>query len=78
MAIKDWKVKTIKSGKIWNSNKHTGFLYLYNKGFFRNREDKYVIKSSQTGGSYPADRKCKFFKTKAQALKYATNYRKKK
>jgi len=84
MALKDWKngIRT-KSTTIYNK-KHgkkveniTAFVYIYNKGWFRNHEDKYVVSTSRTGGSSPSDRINKPFNSKKESLKYAKDFMRK-
>ena len=86
MALKDWKKGSrSKSSTIYNK-KHiqgkiqkniTAFVYIYNKGWFSGHEDKYVVSTSVTGGSNPADRINKPFKSKAPALRYAKSFMRK-
>jgi hypothetical protein len=47
-----------------------GFIYLYNKGMFRDLENFFVVSHSLIGGSNPKDRINKPFKTKREALNY--------
>jgi len=90
MVLKDWrKGEKDSSGITWrkhtdfskskyrNMKNITAFVYLYNKGSFRNMEDKWVISTSKMGGSNPSDRINKGFKTKSQAMRFAKSFRRK-
>ena len=90
MALKNWeKGERHSYGIAWtkhtdfsqpkyrNMKNPTAFVYFYNKGSFRNKEDKWVISTSRTGGSSPSDRRDIGFKTKTQALAYARSYMRK-
>ncbi|MEK6880957.1 MAG: hypothetical protein AABY22_15160 [Nanoarchaeota archaeon] len=58
-------------GIIWDiKNNVGGWVYLYNKGCFRDFENYVVISISYTGGSCPADRENIRFNTKKKALNY--------
>lgn len=63
--------------KYRNMRNPTAFVYLYNKGSFRDMEDKWVISTSKTGGSNPKDRVDRGFNTKDQAIAYAKAFMRK-
>lgn len=72
------KAMTHKHGIIWNIQSCTGWVYLYNKGCFRNSIDKWIISVSFTGGSFPKDRQNIPFNTKKEALDYVKSLEKEK
>lgn len=75
MATKDWKFDgKSKSGQSWSRKRGSGWVYLYNKGWFRDREESIVISTSSTGGSNPQDRIDESFRTKSEAIKYARDW----
>lgn len=75
--LKCWRGKiTGKFGNIWD-RKGGGWVYLYKKGMFRDKEDSFVISTSLTGGSNPEDRDNQPFETKSQALKFAKSFMRK-
>ena len=65
------------SGNSWEREKGVGWVYLYNKGMFREKESEYVISTSSTGGSNPSDRENRGFKSKSQAISFAKSYMRK-
>jgi hypothetical protein len=68
-----WTKNVFGKDIIWN-RKTGGWAYLYDKGMFRGKENVYVISTSLTGGSNPADRQDIGFQTRAEAVKYAENW----
>lgn len=71
-GLKCWKRNIVGWGK-----RGGGWVYLYKKGMFRDKEDKFVISTSLTGGSNPEDRNNEPFETRKQAFKFAKSYMKK-
>ena len=69
--------------KCWRKNKvgwgykKGGWVYIYPKGRFRDKENQVVISTSLTGGSNPSDRVNKGFKTKTEAIRYAKSFMRK-
>ena len=62
-----WRASKFPSGIIWKSKTRAGYIYLYNKGWFRNKEGFYVVSYSKNG----RDRKNVQFNTKAAAIRFA-------
>ena len=52
-----------------------GWVYIYPKGKFRDRENEVIISTSE--GNYQKDRKDVGFKTKKEAIRFANKYMKK-
>ena len=74
--LKCWsKFKNFESGGVWD-RESGGWVYLYKKGWFRGKEEQYVISHSLTGGSTPSDRQNTGFESRNRALKFAKSYMK--
>ena len=79
MSINGWVSKG-KSGHVrsWNkvNSEGVGFVYIYDKGWFRNHEDSFVVSTSITGGSNPVDRENIPFSSESKAMAYARKFMK--
>ena len=71
------KLKCWRKSSVGWEYQGGGWIYVYPKGKFRDKEEQVVISTSLTGGSNSQDRKNTGFETKSKALRFAKSFMRK-